>query len=132
MGKKVAKKVTTAKRSAPKKKTTKKPLKKPKIAPKKAVKKPASKPKAAAKAKRVAKAPKAPKETGPKGYTAAQYITYKAAVKKFNDWNNQKMKDLLRKNAQSMSGNKDELIFKCADGETLGKIPRCTACFGGR
>ena len=31
-----------------------------------------------------------------------------------------------------MSGNKDELIYKCADGATLGRIPRCPNCFGGR
>lgn len=31
-----------------------------------------------------------------------------------------------------MSGNKDELIAKCADGIVLGRIPRCPNCFGGR
>ena len=31
-----------------------------------------------------------------------------------------------------MSGNKDELVYKCADGATLGRIPRCPKCFGGR
>jgi hypothetical protein len=46
--------------------------------------------------------------------------------------NNQALKDLLRKNLQSMSGNKDELVYKCADGATLGRIPRCPTCFGGR
>ena len=39
---------------------------------------------------------------------------------------------MLRKNAQSMSGNKDDLVYKCADGIVLGKIPRCPSCFGGR
>ena len=48
------------------------------------------------------------------------------------DWNNQKLKDALKNNLQSMSGNKDELIRKVADGIVLGRIPRCTACFGGR
>jgi hypothetical protein len=33
---------------------------------------------------------------------------------------------------QSMSGNKDELIEKVADGRVLGRIPRCPKCFGGR
>jgi hypothetical protein len=31
-----------------------------------------------------------------------------------------------------MSGNKHDLIRKVADGMVLGRIPRCTACFGGR
>jgi hypothetical protein len=31
-----------------------------------------------------------------------------------------------------MSGNKDELIDKIADGKILGSIPRCPACGGGR
>ena len=39
---------------------------------------------------------------------------------------------MLRKNLQSMSGNKDDLILKVADGIVLGRIPRCTNCFGGR
>jgi hypothetical protein len=51
---------------------------------------------------------------------------------KFEDYSNQKLKDLLRSNLQSMTGNKDELILKCADGATLGRIPRCPKCFGGR
>jgi len=31
-----------------------------------------------------------------------------------------------------MSGNKDDLVYKCADGAVLGRIPRCPTCFGGR
>lgn len=31
-----------------------------------------------------------------------------------------------------MSGNKDEMIAKIADGIVLGRIPRCPHCFGGR
>lgn len=31
-----------------------------------------------------------------------------------------------------MSGNKNDLIRKVADGMILGRIPRCSACFGGR
>lgn len=31
-----------------------------------------------------------------------------------------------------MSGNKDEMVQKIADGIVLGRIPRCTSCFGGR
>ena len=46
--------------------------------------------------------------------------------------NNQALKDILKKNLQSMSGNKDDLVFKVADGIVLGRIPRCPKCFGGR
>ena len=42
------------------------------------------------------------------------------------------MKEMLKKNLQSMSGNKDEMIEKIADGIVLGRIPRCPNCFGGR
>lgn len=31
-----------------------------------------------------------------------------------------------------MTGNKDDLIHKVADGIVLGRIPRCPSCFGGR
>jgi hypothetical protein len=31
-----------------------------------------------------------------------------------------------------MSGNKDDLVYKVADGIVLGRIPRCPKCFGGR
>jgi len=51
---------------------------------------------------------------------------------KFSDYSNQQLKDLLKKNLQSMTGNKDDLIHKCADGSVLGRIPRCPKCFGGR
>lgn len=39
---------------------------------------------------------------------------------------------MLRSNMQSMSGNKDELVVKIADGIVLGRIPRCPKCYGGR
>ena len=51
---------------------------------------------------------------------------------KFSHYSNQQLKDLLKKNLQSMTGNKDDLIMKCADGSVLGRIPRCPKCFGGR
>ena len=116
---------------APKKKVVKKALPKKavrKVAPKKAVKK--ALPKKAVPAKR----PKAVKAVpaGPKGYTPAEYQRFKEFKQKFSEKTNQELKDLLRKNMQSMSGNKDELIYKCADGATLGRIPRCPNCFGGR
>ena len=79
------------------------------------------------------KLPKTPKaESGPKGYTPAEYAKFKEWKEKFEDYSNQKLKDLLRSNMQSMTGNKDDLVYKCADGATLGRIPRCPKCFGGR
>lgn len=80
------------------------------------------------------RAPKPPKAkaAGPKGYTAAEYSKFKEFKEKFNGYSNQALKDLLKKNLQSMSGNKDDLVYKCADGATLGRIPRCPKCFGGR
>lgn len=78
------------------------------------------------------KAPKATKPSGPQGYTPAQYEKFKEFKEKFEEYSNQKLKDLLRANSQSMTGNKDDLVYKCADGATLGRIPRCPKCFGGR
>ena len=87
-----------------------------------------------AKAKKMASkkafAPK--KHSGPRGYTPAEYVKFKELKAKFSEYSNQKLKDLLRSNLQSMSGNKDDLVYKCADGATLGQIPRCPKCFGGR
>ena len=31
-----------------------------------------------------------------------------------------------------MTGNKDYLVEKIADGKIFGQIPRCPSCFGGR
>ncbi len=45
---------------------------------------------------------------------------------------NSELKEMLKKDLQSMSGNKDEMIAKIADGVVLGQIPRCPNCFGGR
>jgi hypothetical protein len=89
-------------------------------------------------AKKVVKEPKVVKKvvkkvsSGPKGYTPAQYTTFKELKADFNAKSNQVLKDLLRKNCQSMSGSKDELVYKCADGAVLGRIPRCPKCYGGR
>jgi hypothetical protein len=119
----------TQKKTAPSKATKPaKPVRKPIKASPKVVKAPAVN----AAAPKAPKAAKVPKASGPKGYTPAEYEKYKELKKKFEDLSNQALKDLLRKNMQSMTGNKDELIAKCADGATLGQIPRCPSCFGGR
>lgn len=31
-----------------------------------------------------------------------------------------------------MTGNKEKLLEKIADGKIFGQIPRCPSCFGGR
>jgi hypothetical protein len=79
---------------------------------------------------RVPKVPKA--ESGPKGYNKDQYEKYKAEIFRLNKLGNNELKAILKKNMQSMSGNKDELVVKIADGIILGRIPRCPSCFGGR
>lgn len=67
-----------------------------------------------------------------KGYTADQLKQYKKLLVELNGWTNVKLKEVLKKNEQSMSGNKDQLVQKVADGKVMGKIPRCPKCFGGR
>ena len=115
------------KKSVPKKVVNSKSHVRPAPAPKKkAVRK------APPKAIKSSPKPKAEKPSGPKGYTSDEYNKYKDFVKLYSGKGNQFLKDLLRKNMQSMSGNKDELVYKCADGATLGRIPRCPKCFGGR
>jgi len=101
----------------------------PKVSAKKDVKKPA--PKQAVKVPKKA-APKKVVSSGPKGYTSDQYQKFLSEKKRLESNSNQQLKDILRKNLQSMSGNKDDLIYKVADGIVLGRIPRCPNCFGGR
>lgn len=128
-----------AKKSAPAKAVPKtKLIKKPKqvarpkaaAAPKAAKKAPAPKPAPAPKKAEPAKEPKA--DSGPKGYTKDQYEKYKGEVARLDKFSNSQLKEMLKKNMQSMSGNKDEMIAKIADGIVLGRIPRCPSCFGGR
>lgn len=106
-----------------------KPTKPTKIADKKAVK--AKVPKTAAPKEKIIQKKKAQKK-GPLGYTPTEYQKYLAQKKRISDFSNQTLKDILKKNLQSMTGNKDELIEKVADGIVLGRIPRCPKCFGGR
>lgn len=115
---------------APKKPTLRAAVKTTKKALPPAPKKVATPKKTAVKKAPKGKKPKA--QSGPKGFSAVEYETFKSLKDKFSGFSNQSLKDLLRKNMQSMTGNKDELVFKCADGATLGRIPRCPKCFGGR
>lgn len=121
------KKVAAPKKAAPKLAVPKKTAALSKPAP--AKKAPVPKP---TKAPRPPKAPKPAKASGPAGYTPAEHEKYKNEVTRLNKFSNAELKDMLKKNMQSMSGNKDEMIAKIADGIVLGQIPRCPNCFGGR
>lgn len=43
-----------------------------------------------------------------------------------------KIKEVLKRNNQSMTGKKEILLGKVATGMTFGQIPRCINCGGGR
>ena len=42
------------------------------------------------------------------------------------------LKDILRTNQQILTGVKDDLIERCAQGAVLGAVPRCPHCHGGK
>lgn len=42
------------------------------------------------------------------------------------------LKSLLKKNNQKISGNKGELVERCAQGKLLGAVPNCPQCSGGK
>lgn len=117
---------TKAKKSTPKKPSTKKTsVKKTKV----------KNISSGVKTKKVAKAPKKGKKatpSGPKGYTVSEYQRFLTEKERLGQLANAALKEMLRKNLQSMSGNKDDLVLKVADGIVLGRIPRCPNCFGGR
>lgn len=56
----------------------------------------------------------------------------KNILMKIKDYTNIQLKDLLRKNNQSMTGNKTELLGKVAEGMLFGRTPKCPNCNGGR
>mmetsp|Transcript_20180 Transcript_20180/g.17880 ORF Transcript_20180/g.17880 Transcript_20180/m.17880 type:complete len:228 (-) Transcript_20180:77-760(-) len=66
-----------------------------------------------------------------RAYTTTEYAKYKKAEAKYNDMTMVRLKDFLKENRQSRSGNKDVLVTKCSDGETLGATPKCEKCGGG-
>jgi len=67
-----------------------------------------------------------------KGYTAEQLKKYNELLEELNKHSINELKEMLRKNDQTMSGTKKELVQRVADGKVLGKIPRCPRCAGGR
>lgn len=56
----------------------------------------------------------------------------KSILLKIKDYTNVQLKDQLRKNNQSMTGNKNELLGKVAEGMLFGRTPKCPNCNGGR
>jgi hypothetical protein len=132
ISRKPIKKVSKTK-SKPKIKPTKKFAKVTKKIVKKTVKKPIKKiVSKAAKPIRVIKTKTAePKATKHLGYTDAQYETYKNLIKDYSSKTNDQLKEVLRVNTQSKSGDKKLLLEKVADGEIKGGIPRCPSCGGG-
>lgn len=42
------------------------------------------------------------------------------------------LKDILRTNQQILTGVKEDLIERCAQGAVLGAVPRCPHCHGGK
>lgn len=68
----------------------------------------------------------------PKGYTPDQYAKFLSEKARLSQLGNQELKNILMKNMQTRTGNKDDLVLKVADGIVLGRIPKCPKCFGGR
>ncbi|CAG9319539.1 unnamed protein product [Blepharisma stoltei] len=66
------------------------------------------------------------------GYTPDQYDRYKQLIIEYKGKTNDELKSILRKNDQKVSGTKDELAERIADGVVLGAIPKCPSCGGGR
>eukprot|EP01022_Parablepharisma_sp_SALTPOND_P028451 TRINITY_DN70993_c1_g1_i1.p12 TRINITY_DN70993_c1_g1~~TRINITY_DN70993_c1_g1_i1.p12 ORF type:complete len:225 (-),score=36.19 TRINITY_DN70993_c1_g1_i1:91-765(-) len=71
------------------------------------------------------------KEATYAGYTPDELKKYKELIVENMKLSNDKLKAILRANAQSMSGDKKMLVEKVADGEVLGAMPRCGKCGGG-
>ena len=67
------------------------------------------------------------------GYTADEYNLFTKLLTKFlSKYSSTEMKEILRKNDQTVGGTCEELAAKIADGKILGKIPRCPSCYGGK
>ena len=84
-----------------------------------------------AKRSKSSKGKKAP-EFSWKGYTSAQHSEFKSLLSTLASLSNEELKQICRKNEQKTTGTKAELIARVADGQVLGRIPKCGACGGGR
>jgi hypothetical protein len=121
------------------KKQPPKPTKKPSLKKKtqKITKKPVKKQEKTKKlrksVKKVEKKKKSKKEVKTKmGYTKDELKKYKEIVKEyFEDKSIADLKEMLRINNQSRTGDKNTLCQRIADGIIKGQIPRCSKCGGG-
>ena len=85
------------------------------------------------KSKRVAAQPKkAAKKSNYGVLTEAQYQDYIEKKKDLDAHVLNALKEMCRKNDQKIGGTKPELIERIAQGQILGKIPRCPNCAGGK
>ncbi|KAL4483343.1 hypothetical protein ABPG72_007985 [Tetrahymena utriculariae] len=66
------------------------------------------------------------------GYTSEQLLKFKENLTFYEKKTAEYLKALLGVNNQPKTGSKDELLLKCADGKTLGQIPLCSECGGGK
>lgn len=120
------------------KKTAQKPEKKSKNSPKSVkdskpkTQKTAPKPQPVKKAEVKKAEKKKPATSSYIGYTTDQYQKFLDLKKSLGEKTNNELKEMCRKNAQKVTGTKDELVERIADGKVLGAIPKCQSCGGGR
>eukprot|EP00054_Salpingoeca_dolichothecata_P038902 m.14747 g.14747 ORF g.14747 m.14747 type:complete len:229 (-) comp9318_c0_seq1:100-786(-) len=114
-------KATKAKPQAKPKTAPKKPTSKSRSAPAPSPPKPAEKP----------KKPKKPTIADTPAYKNEKAV-YDKLYEEFAAKQVPELKDLLRKNDMKVTGNKHELLDRCADGKQFGALPRCPKCSGGK
>lgn len=66
------------------------------------------------------------------GYTQTEKADFKRYSEMFEEKTIDYLKSILAVNNQPKTGTKKDLIIKCADGKTLGQIPMCPYCGGGK
>jgi len=62
------------------------------------------------------------------GYNNPQYAVYKRACETLVSKTFLELKEICKKNEQLVSGSKLDLVERVADGRTLGRVPKCSAC----
>lgn len=64
--------------------------------------------------------------------SADQKKLYQKYMNEFSSFSMDRLKELLSKNRQVKSGNKSDLVARCAEGKLLGGLPNCPKCTGGK
>jgi hypothetical protein len=67
----------------------------------------------------------------PQGISTAQRKSINDAKSALASESVDSLKAMLRTNDQKVTGTKSELIERIAEGQVLGRIPRCPSCNGG-